>query len=95
MKKQLLHYYGFLLGTMVMGITIQFLLPWPYGFITVLAIVLGFPIFLRYVAGKKLRDSGIYTGFNDIKAKKKCMVCGKQTGNSECPRCGSKQFHYE
>jgi len=96
MKKQLLQYYGWIAGTLIFSIVAQIIFPFPIGLIVALGIFIVLPLLIKRVMGKKLRDSGYFTGFNDSKMQKTCLVCGnKSNGKVQCSRCGSKQFSFK
>lgn len=96
MNQQLKRYYIFLAGSICVSLGLQFLLPFPYGFIVALVICILLPYGIRYMYTRKMKNGAGRFGGVEMGSKitKICMACGKQSNGKICPRCGSKAFKY-
>jgi hypothetical protein len=94
MKQIQIIYIGTILGSLVLSIGLQVLLPFPYGLIVAIGIFVALPQILGRVMKNKLKDLG-FGIMGPPKIEKTCLVCGCKSKKAECPRCGSKQFGYK
>lgn len=80
---------------------LQFLLPFPYGLIAVIAIFIAFPLLLRRSYMSRMRgyggsrsSSGGFFGIGSPGSSNSvryvCLVCNNKHKGGACPRCGSK-----
>jgi hypothetical protein len=82
----------------VIGISIipQFFLPFPYGFMAGLAIIIGNYFWMKKSILSRYGSSfgsGKFGGMEfGSKMEKLCTVCGTKAKGAECNRCGSKSF---
>lgn len=95
MNKQLKNYYLFIIGLTIFSVGLQFILPFPFGFLLSLGFVIAMPIITRIMAKRLHNKAGKFGGLEEgSKISKTCMTCGKQTNITPCPRCGRNSFKY-
>jgi hypothetical protein len=94
MKQVQVIYISVVLGSLVLSIGLQMLLPFPYGLIMAIGIFIALPQILGRIMKNKLKDLGFST-MGPPKAQKTCLVCGRKSNKAQCSRCGSKQFGYK
>lgn len=87
-------YFGIVIGSLILSIGLQLILPFPFGLIVALAIFILLPAILNRIMKNKFGDIG-FSQTGPRKMDKTCLRCGLKTNKAQCHRCGSQQFSYK
>jgi hypothetical protein len=93
-RPELKKYYLYLLSTIGIALVIQAVLPFPFGMVFSLGFMVMLPAVVKILMTRngRMKGAGMFGGMEDRHLRFLCQVCGTQTKQRQCPRCGSRQF---
>lgn len=94
MQKIKVYFTFSILAFLSFSIVIQMILPVPFGLIAAIISFMIMPLILGYAFKNKIHEFGVSIPGN-VKLKKVCLVCNKESKDDSCSRCGSKAFKYQ